>query len=443
MDRQVVSIAKEWEGSRKPVVARGVNKLATDPREGLAELRHVGHGCRWLLSRWAEYQSGLATYGYWPAAVWPDVVRTLGCDPHPDRIKDGGTRVFRAVVYNLLSQPAPDEELIIELLAPERMPADVRRDELVPPTPAAARTWLQQFVAKEIDELQRLELSLRLGKDRADLESVLEKASLLRNNAASKAYRRYHGEANSKFLRTFDKLPKELQRGATGFYDELAAAAGTDDDEPPPDPPDSTPVCPGEGGPGAPGVRADAPPLSPWERVEGRVRASAPPTTSEPESGPSCDDHTDRGPEPASSDSPAESVVEQPVPVASAPSEKAGPGVSESSEIPGGALPAAAELPLEESVTGADYVVVPDGPRCNAEAPGQVEATGSDSPAARPPHRGWAVIGIPSVAGDHAVPVPRVRAGPEEEGPQPGDRAPPGLGRDSPQARDGSPQAVP
>jgi hypothetical protein len=406
MAQQMGAVAQVWEETRQAAVNLGIAKLATLPREGLAELRSLGHGCRWLLGRWSEYQKALVTYGYWPTPVWRNVVRVLGCDANPERIADGGARVLLAVVYNLLCHPAPNEELITTLLAPERRPLELRGDELARalPAPAAARTWLQTFVAEQINELQQLELSLRLGKDRADLERLLEQASLPGETAASRVYVRYHGESCSRFLRTIDKLPKELDRAASGFYDDLRAAVGIDDegndDEPPPDPPDQT-LFPGES-PGAPPI----------------------PSESEPES--NGDDQI--GPEPSGA---------------------AGPDASELRDSPGSGLPAAVELPVDDAATRPDEPAFPDGPSrafpAATEPPLDEAATDSDQPVF-PDGPGRAVpsvIGIPHLVGDHAAPVRVASTGRDDATPVPHERAPPGPGRDSPQSRDGSPHAVP
>jgi hypothetical protein len=93
------------------------------------------------------------------------------------------------------------------------------------PSVAECRQWLQDLAATQVAELRQREESLRLGKDRADLEHVLKLALVLSDEDGSKHFLRYHGEWCSKFFRAFDRLPKVLQRDASGFFDELDDAA--------------------------------------------------------------------------------------------------------------------------------------------------------------------------------------------------------------------------
>jgi hypothetical protein len=197
---QAGAVARDWEAARQRALARGVETLATQPREGLVALRSFSHGCRWLLDRWSDYQSGLSTYGYWPAAVWPEVIRVLfGADPHPDRIKDGSTRAYLAVLYNLRCLPQSElgEDQLIGFCAPRRRPPGLQGQDLPATLPAQAecRSRLQELVAERIAKLQRLESSLRLGKERAELDSLIEKSVLPEDGEASRRYLRYHGES--------------------------------------------------------------------------------------------------------------------------------------------------------------------------------------------------------------------------------------------------------
>jgi hypothetical protein len=393
---QAGAVASGWEAARQRALARAVETLATDPREGLAELRSFSHGCRWLLERWSEYQTGLATYGYWPRKLWPEVIRVLfGADPHPERIKDASPRGYLAVLYNLRCLPESElgEDQLIGLCAPRRRPPALRGKDLPAAIPAQAecRAWLQQVVAERIEKLQRLESSLRLGKERAELDRLIENAALPEDGEASRQYLRYHGESCSKFLRTFDKLPRELQRAADGFYDddEPSPADGTDD--PPPNPSD---------------------------------------------------------PEPESDDAPVESPV-GPSPTAAAETAADGSHEGPVPDGPAGALPAAAELPPDEAATRPDRPAFPDGPsRALPAAAGLAleEAAAGPDPPAFPDGPGRAppaAIEVPHVVGNPAAPVGVVCAARQQEPPLPHDRAPPGPPRDAPQSRDGRPHAVP
>jgi hypothetical protein len=394
---QAGAVARDWEANRQRAVARAVEMLATHPREGLARLRGLSHGCRWLLDIWSDYQSGLATYGYWPAKVWPEVIRVMfGADPHPDRIKHASPRAYLAVLFNLRCLPASElgEDQIIGLCAPKRRPRALQAKDLPAAIPAAAecRAWLQKVVAERIEKLQRLEASLRLGKERAELDGLIEKAALPEEGEASRQYLRYHGESCSKFLRTFPKLPQELKRDASGFYDdEPAPAEGPDEYPPDPDPSDPGPA------------RDDSP-------VDCPVGSS--PT--------------------AAAEASAETSHDRPAPDGSSD-----------------ALPAAAERTPDEEATRPDPPAFPDGPSRALPAAAELavaEAAAGPDPPASPDGPGRALtaaIGVPHVVDDDAAPVRATCAARVKEPRLPDDRAPPGPPRDAPQSRDGSPHGVP
>ena len=80
-------------------------------------------------------------------------------------------------------------------------------------------------MAREVNELRVLEEGIRNGKDKADLEVVLKEATILAEGNQSKQFLRYHKESCSKLFRALGDLPGMLKRDASGFYDELAAAA--------------------------------------------------------------------------------------------------------------------------------------------------------------------------------------------------------------------------
>jgi hypothetical protein len=434
---QAGAVARDWEANRQRAVARAVETLATQPREGLAELRSFSHGCRWLLDRWSHYQSGLATYGYWPPKVWPEVLRVMfGADHHLDRIRDASPRGYLAVLYNLRCLPASElgEDQIIGLCAPRRRPRALQAKDLPAAIPAAAecRAWLQEVVAERIEKLQRLEASLRLGKERAALDGLIEKAALPEDGEASRQYLRYHGESCSKFLRTFDKLPRELQRAASGFYDfdEPAPADGTDEPQT----------------------------LSPRERVpEGRVRAGAQPNPDASDgaevqaraTAPQNPDASEGagGPAPDSANSPGGSGDTKPATVAAEPPGDGSP-TPHVPDASGSALPAVAELPVEAATACPKQAAFPDGPSRALPAAAELSPGKAPAEAKRaafpdgPGRASPAVSGIPPVAGDPSASVPAPRAGPEDPS-QPGDRAPPAPRRDSARSRDGSPHAVP
>ena len=57
---------------------------------------------------------------------------------------------------------------------------------------------------------------------------VLKEATILAEGNQSKQFLRYHKESCSKLFRALGDLPGMLKRDASGFYDELAAAASAD-----------------------------------------------------------------------------------------------------------------------------------------------------------------------------------------------------------------------
>src|SRR5262249_55622223 len=154
------------------------------------------------------FQQSLLQYGYWPEAVWRDVVRTLGADPDFDRI-GASSKAFKTALYSLGCQPGPDHEQIEKLCAFERRPAELRRVERAKMLPGAeeSRQWLLDMIACETRELQALEHDLRTGEDKLQRESVVKMALLPGENELSRQFLRYHNEWCGKFFRAFGQLP--------------------------------------------------------------------------------------------------------------------------------------------------------------------------------------------------------------------------------------------
>jgi hypothetical protein len=225
-----------WEESREKLTAECVADIPARPAEAIVGLRGFGHGCLWLLGRWTEFQTALLSYGYWPEAVWPSVVRLLGADPDFDRI-GASSQAFTTALYNLWCQPRPDREQIEKLSAPARRPPELRhlRPEALNPEPEQAREWLLDMIAAEIRELQALERAHRQGIDKIERAEVLRQALLPREDEGSRQFLRYFHEWTSKSLRAIGQLPKIAERDASGFWEKLAADTAPADD-PPPDP---------------------------------------------------------------------------------------------------------------------------------------------------------------------------------------------------------------
>jgi hypothetical protein len=382
------------------------------------------------------------------------MVRLLGADPDLDRI--GATPdAFLMALYNFQCQPQPAVEQIAALCLPQRRPLSLAHLRLPAalPGPEECRQKLRAMVANVIDEIRSLEVELRMGKDRADLEFVLKKCLVLGEGESSRQFLRYHKEWSSTFFRFSQVLPVALERDASGFFDDLAASY--DDDEPPPDPP--VPSDP------EPDSRADSDPHS----TPADMRQAPPPPG-------------------AAMATPAAEAVAHPeavaeeLPVGDAPSgalpASAGLAVAGAAGAPErvafpdppstppivpiptedrGALPASAGLAVAGAAGAPDRVVFPDPPSSAPAVTMQTEddvgvkphAPGSDGAAPpgqpvptatelRPPgHQTWAV--------GRASPVPRGQEAAVRPIPvgllaasDPRDRAPPAV-RGAPESGDG------
>jgi hypothetical protein len=394
LDGQGKEVLDAWLASRHGLVAEAVALLPTAAPQGVGILKRCLHGCRWLLDEWTGYHAALLRDGYWPLDVWPEIVRLLGASSDLDEI-GASDQAFLLALYNFQCQPQPATGPIAELCAPWRQPAALAHLRLPAalPGPEECRRRLRTIVASTIYELRKLEADLA-AKEQGELESILKKALMLCEGESSRQFLRYFKEWRSAFFRVAGVLPLALQRDASGFFDELAAAS--EDDEPPDPPlsPRESPGAPGEGrvraeGPLSAGATEEAEgqttaaapqPLSPWERVladappsavaserlpAGAVRASAP--TTPPDRG----SDAESGPAPADlghAPSPAEAAMAM-RPTATEPVEHAQVVVEQPpiGDAPGGALPASAGVAVGEAASAPDRVSFPDPP---SSAPG-------------------------------------------------------------------------
>jgi hypothetical protein len=344
--------------------------------------------------------------------IWPQMVCLVGADPDLDHIV-ANENAFLMALYNFQCQPRPATEQIAALCAPQRRPtalAHLRLPEALP-GPEESRQRLRTMVATLIEELQDREAAFRMGKDRADLESVLKKTLVLQDGEYSRQFLRYHKEWSALFFRASGVLPLTLQRDASGFFDELAASY---EDQPPPD-------GPGPGDP-APGSHADS---------------DSKPTPADMGSAPAPEEGVMATPTAEAAGHP-EVVAEQPR-VDSSPSS---------------ALPASAGLAVAETAGATDRVGFPDPPSSAlpasaglavAEAAGATDRVGFPDPPSSAPVETMQSINSSRVTLHDPAPMPRghqaavrsIRDGPQPT-PVPPDPAPPAV-RGSPQSRDGGP----
>jgi hypothetical protein len=406
-----------WEEGRQTLLACCVGLFPTAPDQAIIKLKTFGHGCRWLLDAWTRHQDGLLRYGYWPLEIVPDLVRLHGANPDVDQI-GASPDAYMMALFSYQCQPRPAVERIAELCAPHRRPVTLAHLPLPAalPGPEECRQQLRTMVAETIEELQSLELTLRMGNDREDLERVLKLALVLNDDGSSRQFLRYHREWGARFFRAYGILPQTLARDAAGFFDDLAAS-DEEDDEPPPDAPrpnDPEPgsVMPSESDP-APTANATA----------SAATASAAPQAGER----------------------PEAALDEPE--AAASPESALPASAGLSPVGADGAPNPGAFPDPPSSTPATTTQIDDAVRDAPRKPG-TEGPGSRgqpaSPTAEPrphPRPGWGPPGArPALRGHHAA-AHLTRDGPPAR-PHPPDRAPRAV-PGAPPVRDGGPRGVP
>jgi hypothetical protein len=181
---------------------------------------------------WQSIQTILTDRGHWPHEARALALRLLSADPACPAA--AGETPYWTALYSLPLDPAADPEQLARLAAPERRPPVLKDVDVLAaiPGPDMCRQWLRSIVEAELRGLAALEEALRTGQDAADREHVVQRAQLLSDGAASRQYRRYHGEASSRLLRASDKLPRVLERDATGFFEDLDATFNERHSEP-------------------------------------------------------------------------------------------------------------------------------------------------------------------------------------------------------------------
>jgi hypothetical protein len=224
--RQVRQAPYAWEQAREDEVERLKVLLKVDADTAVRELQRTGHGCRWLLGRWARLDEILEEKGHWCGPDRDEAIRLLGFHPEPDRLKDS-EGAFMTRLYNLLCHPKPAERAIDWLCDPKHMPESLqstyRADWL--PEPANCLKQLREMTAGEFMRLRDLEEQLRTELDEPDRAEAATHALIPQHEPTARLVLRYHTTAENSFYRAYNALKQERKERKVDSDDPRTCAA--------------------------------------------------------------------------------------------------------------------------------------------------------------------------------------------------------------------------
>jgi hypothetical protein len=179
-----------WDDAQEDLVRKSRQMLELRPAEVVRGLEGFAAGCRWLINRWQRLRALLDKDGYWCSGDRDEAIRLLEAEPVLDRLRDS-RGAYLTWLYWALSQPAVDEDEIVALADPERIPAALREsmDFTRLPGPSGCREWFRKLIDQVLSRLRQREEMLWVkteepGRSQA-VATELAEVEHLRKNAAT------------------------------------------------------------------------------------------------------------------------------------------------------------------------------------------------------------------------------------------------------------------
>jgi hypothetical protein len=203
---------EHWDDAQDEVVEKYKRMLATAPAEAIRGLEGFAAGCRWLINRWQRLEGLLEKDGYWGAHDRDEAICLLGAEPVLERLHDS-RGAYLTWLYCALSQPNPEEDDIMALAAPERIPPTLREsmDFTRLPGPAGCREWFHKLIDQVLSRLRQREESLWVkveepGRSQAIARELAEVERSLKSAATQKRHWQQSLQRNLKMVAQESKL---------------------------------------------------------------------------------------------------------------------------------------------------------------------------------------------------------------------------------------------
>ncbi|MFO0907064.1 MAG: hypothetical protein U0794_01640 [Isosphaeraceae bacterium] len=215
VSNQVRKAPELWKRARREEVAKLVEEFAMNSREAARRLRDTAEGCHWMLHRWNELRADFERVGWWSQAQLQDVVRLLGHDGRPDRIRlQPG--VWRFWLFNTLLTGDRGVDALESLQQPSTMPEEMLTDYGLYgenrnyPDDAAIRGEFDRILTHEIATLTAEAQRLWNQVDQPDLAEATGRALVIEDPKQANTILRFLSEARNNFDKAYTSLIKAL-----------------------------------------------------------------------------------------------------------------------------------------------------------------------------------------------------------------------------------------
>jgi hypothetical protein len=161
-------------------VALGIELLAENPAEGLAELEATTAGCRWLVEQWQALDQAFTASGCWSSDDLAQATALVGLDPlapHADQEIAMRLRLVYLAFLPKIDFDAADRLLAINTT---HLVADARRaeyDEIVP-TRDEARAVFRSLAESEVARLETHSKQIEDAVEQPELSALLHEADV-------------------------------------------------------------------------------------------------------------------------------------------------------------------------------------------------------------------------------------------------------------------------
>ena len=213
IEEQTQAESEKWRTGQKRKANRLAKDVRTQPRSTVEKLQSFGEGTRLMIRCFEELIEDVQSQGYLPQDDLELVLCLFGITPTRENMRQNAL-AYLISITNLGCTPGVSSAVVAELLKPENRPEELRDspvDEIFGADADENRDLLVGQLELEVERLQAEATRLEREIDGPRLRAILERASILTEEAARRVTRS-HAEARSSYHRATSALWPLLER---------------------------------------------------------------------------------------------------------------------------------------------------------------------------------------------------------------------------------------